>query len=59
LKALIAALAVFIIASIVQTAQIDGLIRETREAAAEHYELRAEYLDGAAWKPPPTENSYL
>jgi ribosomal silencing factor RsfS len=42
LKAFLALITVFIIASVMQTAQIDSLLRETREAAVEFYELRAE-----------------
>jgi hypothetical protein len=43
LKAFLAVIAVFIIASVMQTAQIEGLLRETREVSAEFHELRAEY----------------
>jgi hypothetical protein len=43
LKTLLTVIAAFIIASVMQAAQIDGLIKETREVSAAFYELRAEY----------------
>ena len=43
MKAFVAVLAVFIAATVFQGGQIQGLIKDTREATAEFYELRAEY----------------
>jgi hypothetical protein len=57
LKAVLALLTVFILASVMQAAQIDGLIKETREVAEEFYGLREEYEEIGRACPGYTQNA--